>query len=164
MSIELNGYVAVPILSSSDNVPRFFMKKIIQILLLAILTVSAYSQNPKVRKYKAVKYLLVFFDDNDDFVTMTKMRDTSILVVINSPESNIIFYGKTDRKYNITKEAVKTVDGTFNYYKFTNCIDPEGKRCNIRIGVSNTEDDLEGLMFLYLDYKGLTYYYIIRPE
>jgi len=136
------------------------MKPII-IAVLILCSISAFSQINKVYKYKAVRYAMVFNDDNNDFVSITPYKDTSMLVVVNVPDRSITFYGDTNKKYDITKETTVYVDAPFNFLKWQSCIDPDGRRCNIRIAMPT--GDISGIgLIMYIDYRGVTYYYGLK--
>lgn len=125
---------------------------------------TAHSQQSRY-KFKVIKYKTVYNDKFGEFSWATESRDTSFLVVIETDNKKIVFYGNDYHSFDITQTAdnYEDEDPGWKWIKWIACLDNNSVRCNIRIQllINNSTDKFKG-GFLYVDYKNRNYVYNIQ--
>ncbi len=133
-------------------------------LLLSItllVSLASNCQEEKTRwKFKATRFNIAYLDPKGNYFLSTDMKDTILSIVVNAKEQTVIFYGRTNRVYDITKPALKYTDndGT-NFLIWQSCLDPEAIRCNIRLSKTLTADG--ELWQVYIDYKNTVWAFVV---
>lgn len=140
--------------------------KIILTTIIFLITVAGYSQDRF--KFKTISFRTVYFDRYDTYIAESEWKDTSAVIVINTSDKKITFYSNGEKSFDIISDAISYDDdeGVSNILKWS-ALDENSRRCNVRLMKLKdnlSPADLKGRYNLFIDYKGVTYVFIISKS
>lgn len=133
------------------------MKNIFTLLLLSIVTISAFAQT---YRYKATSFAYKYQKDNGYWTDWSDWERSSVLVVISLDREVISIYSDNPQEYDIydsDDEWVRDKDGGQQWT--LKCVNSDGLRCEIRL-----RQQRDGQLQMYVDFSDAMWVYSIERK